>query len=284
MIATLDDLKVLMGIPERDDSEDELLSLYLDPVDSLFNLLCDREFDSIRYTHEEYYGIGGKRLWLRNIPVTSIVQLSTSRLPAIKIKNTSSDAASATVTVDVSAKTIALTVAGGANASTSTTDLTGAPNDTLSELVAVIDALGNGWDAEIYDTDLNSVPSIELLEVMALNCGVPRGGGAASWKELDIPGTPLGGEFRIENANMGTILFTASVDYAIVSYVAGYSTMPNDLAMGVLAGAQALYMRGEEDGFGAKNFSDGTLRVSYGDWLPDISLKMIEKYKRKTLG
>lgn len=289
MIADLDTFKTFMDIAETDDSQNELLNLYLNAVDGLFNEQCDREFDSTSYTHEMHNGAGERRLWLKHIPVTAITQLSASRTPALKIKNTTSDASRCTIDVDVSAQTLAYAIVGGASVGGDVIDLTDAGSDTLAELVTTIDALGSGWDAEIYDADLNSIPSTELLEVMGLNCGVPRGGGDATFKELDIPGTPLDGSFRIEDPDMGKIYytpgFTRGIHNVIVSYTAGYSaaTMPHDLKMGVLAGAAALYNRGEEDGFGAMNFSQSTLRVSYGEWLPGISLKMIEKYDRKIL-
>jgi hypothetical protein len=289
MIVDLDTFKTFMDIAETDDSQNELLNIYLNAVDALFNELCDREFDSTSYTHEEHNGDGGKRLWLKNIPITAITQISSERIPAIKVKNTTSDAARCTIDVDVSAQTLSHAIAGGSSAATGSFDLTNASYDTLAELVTGINAIGSGWTAEIWDTDLNSIPSTELLEVMGLNCGVPRGGGDAVFSELDIPGTPLGDEYRIENGNMGQIYFPngwpRGVNNVWVSYTAGYSatTMPHPLKMGVLAGCSALYQRGEEDGFGVSGFSEGALRVKYGEWLPDITLQMIDKYERKTV-
>jgi hypothetical protein len=216
-----------------------------------------------------------------------MIQLSTERIPAIRIKNTSSDASRATIDVDVSAQLLYYAIIGGANATARTSiDLTDAGSDTLAELVTTLNALGNGWSAEIEDTDLNSIPSPELLEVMGLNCGVPRRGGDATFKDLEIPGEPLGDGFRVDNATTGTIYntrgFWSGINNIVVSYTAGYTaaTMPSDLKLGVLAGAAALYARGEEDGFGVTQFDQGTLEVNYADWLPDYSLNMIESYKR----
>ena len=288
MIATRDEFKNIMGIPERDDSENELLDLYLNAVDGLFNELCDYEFDSTTYIHELHNGTSAQRLNLNHIPVTAITQLSIERIPAVRIKNTTTDAGRCTIDVDISAQTLSYAIVGGTSAASGSFDLTDASYNTLSELVTGINAVGSGWSAEIYDADLNSILSTELLAVTGLNCGVPRGGGDAVWHELDIPGTPLS-NFRLEDADMGRLFlpggFPKGVQNICVSYTAGYSpsTMPHELKMAVLTGAAALYQRGEEDGFGVSSFTDGALRVSYGKWLPDITLEMLEHYKRKSV-
>jgi len=290
MIATLAEFKVILGMAETDDSQDTLLNKYLNAVDAVFNSLSDYEFDSTSYVNQEYNGQGGPRIWLRNIPVTAITQISADRIPAIRIKNTTSGASRATIDIDVSAQTLTHTLVVGGTTTTASIDLTAAATDTLSELITAINALGNGWSSEIYQTDLEGLPSTELLEVMGLNCGVPRGGGDATFKDLDIPGTPLDGEFRIEDAKMGTIFYSRGfhkgVNNVVVSYTAGYTsaTMPHELKLAVLTGAQALYTRGEEDGFGASSFNQGELMVRYGEWLPDYTLTILERYKRKSLG
>jgi hypothetical protein len=271
MIATLAEFKIHMDIAETDDSQDVLLNQYLTAVDGLFNALADYEFDSTTYVNQEYNGTGGPRLWLKHIPVTAITQISTGRIPAIRIKNTSSDAQRATIDIDVSAELLYYAIIGGTNATVRTSiDLTDAGSDTLAELITTINALGKGWSAEIAETSLNSILSTELVEVMGLNCGVPRRGGSAQLQDLEIPDTPLGAEIRIEDPEMGTLNypggFPKGINNVIVSFTAGYTsaTMPNELKVAVMVGAQALYIRGEEDGFGVTNFSIGALMANSG--------------------
>ena len=159
MIATLDELKIFLDMAETDDSMNQTLNQYLNAVDTLFNERCDREFDSTPYINQMYNGTGGKRLWLRHIPVTAIAQISDTRVPGIRIKNTTSGAARATIDISVSAQTLTHTLVSGSTTTTAPIDLTDAASDILSELITVINALGNGWEAEIYDTDLNGLPS-----------------------------------------------------------------------------------------------------------------------------
>ena len=66
---------------------------------------------------------------------------------AFTIHNTAGDATSATVEIDTAADEIYLIVVGGADASNTTLDLTLAAHDTITELVAVINALGFSWVA-----------------------------------------------------------------------------------------------------------------------------------------
>lgn len=293
MIATLAEFKIVLGMAETDDSQDKLLNLYLNAVDTLFDTLCDCEFSSTAYTHELINGDGGKRIWLKHKPVTAITQISAERIAGIRIKNTTSGASRATIDVDVSEETLTHTLVVGVTTTTAAIDLTAAATDTLSELITAINALGNGWSAEIDDTDLNGLPSTELLEVQGLNCAAPRRGGDATFKDLDVPGNPLDGEYRIDIASTGMIYksggWPRGINNVIASYTAGYTTgasgtVPADLKMAVLIGAQALYVRGEEDGFGASSFSQGELQVKYGDWLPDFTLEILNTYSINTFG
>ncbi|HDZ37268.1 MAG TPA: hypothetical protein ENH62_03105 [Marinobacter sp.] len=66
---------------------------------------------------------------------------------AFTIYNSAGDATSATVEIDTAADEIYLIVVDGADASNTTLDLTAAANDTITELVAVINGLGFSWVA-----------------------------------------------------------------------------------------------------------------------------------------
>ena len=66
---------------------------------------------------------------------------------AFTIYNNSGDADSATVEIDTAADEIYLIVVGGASADDTAFDLAAAAYDTITELVAAINALGKGWVA-----------------------------------------------------------------------------------------------------------------------------------------
>jgi len=89
-------------------------------------------------------------------------------LPGISVYHDESASATA-ATVQVTDTTVALIVTGGTNAGTSTLTLAAAANDTVDELVAVINALSKGWVAKALgpgdaDTgDLVVVPATDAF-------------------------------------------------------------------------------------------------------------------------
>ncbi len=81
---------------------------------------------------------------------------------ALTIYNSSGDATAATV--EVTSTALSLVVTGGANAGTSTLTLSDAANDTLTELVAAVDALSKGW---VVNLEGNGLADSEDLTVVS---------------------------------------------------------------------------------------------------------------------
>ncbi|KKN07932.1 hypothetical protein LCGC14_1061860 [marine sediment metagenome] len=238
---------------------------------------CDRDaFDSNSYTHEKYRGNDGN-LYLRNWPVTDLIQISTSVTAGLQIKNTATDVTRATAKVDVSAQTLTLTVTGGTSASSESIDLSSASYDTLTELVARVNALGNGWSAQIATTDLNSILSTELLE-QTLRVG-SRGNRAAGWHDLDIPDPLDGVEF---DEDFGAVYgrFSGRV---YVSYTGGFATIPNDLKMAVLRWIKLIDGRVEENADGLDTADDGDLSVKYTMEIPEVVKLTLDDYRNKAI-
>jgi hypothetical protein len=280
MIVDLNTAKEILDIPITQSTDDTLLNIYVQGMDALFNLLCDREFDSAAYTYELYNGNGRQHLQVKNPPITIAPIVSIGRLSAIQIKNTSADATYAAAEVDMVNAKIRLLVLGGANADD--TDVDFSSYTTLSAVVTQINAVGKGWDAVIYDSDLDDIKSTALLRTL-VTCGSQRNT-TASYEYLEIPDDPV----NIDNWNPDTGRidrsggFPAGYGNIAISYTGGYTatTMPHDLKLAVLAGIKALYDKGEESGFGVNGFTEQGLTVRYAEWLPDITLKAIEDYTR----
>jgi hypothetical protein len=281
MIVGLNTAKIMLDIPPTDSSRDDLLNVYVNGMDALFNLLCDREFDSGAVTYELHDG-GRSSIRVKNPPITVAPRVSVGRRSAIKIKNTSLDATAATASVDMANGKINLIVDGGANDDDSDVDFS--TYTTLSAVVTQIVAVGKGWDAEIYDTDLNDIKSVALLRGI-VSCGSQRNQSSVSYEYLEIPADPV--NIGRWNPTTGQIYreggFPSGIQNVAVSYTGGYSstTMPHDLKMAVLAGIKALYDKGEEGGFGLNGFSQDGLNIRYAEWLPEITLNALNDYKRE---
>lgn len=283
MIADLDAFKLFMDIDETDDSKNDLLNIYLTAVDSLFGYLCDREFDSTEYTNELYDGDGSQFLSVRNYPISVAPIVWAGRTDAINIRNTDTSATYAQALVDRDNEKVTLIIAGGSNPGADDVDYETYP--TLSDIVTQISTLGKGWVASIYNSNLSSILSSQLLPVSVM-CGSQQNN-AASDETLKIPDDVISIE-RFEPAT-GRLFrpsgFSPGFQNYAASYTGGYTAaaMPSGLHSGVLVGAQALYNRGQEDGFRADSFSAGSLQINYGDWLPDLTLQMIDFYARDVI-
>lgn len=281
MIVDLPTAKILLDIPVTENTDDDKINLYVEGVDSLFNLLCDREFDSTSYTYELHDGDGRQYIRVKNPPLAVAPVVSIGRLAAINIRNTSADATHAMAEVDMANAKVRLVVSGGDNEDD--TDVDFATYTTISAVVTQINTVGKGWIASVYDSDLDDVKSTALSKSV-VSCGSQRNT-TASDEYLYITGDPI--NISSWNNDTGQIYssggFPSGNENVAISYTGGYTsaTMPHDLKLAVLAGIKALWDRGEEDGFGVNGFSNESFSIKYADWLPDITLKAIQDYQKE---
>ncbi len=91
---------------------------------------------------------------------------SNLQVDAFSIYNNSSDATASTI--EVTASSVVLIVTGGANAGTSTLDITAAAYDTLGELTTAITALDKGW--QVTRLSNSSSTSIDLALLSSTGC------------------------------------------------------------------------------------------------------------------
>lgn len=152
-------------------------------------------------------------LILRNPPIIDVRRVSWGRRDAIIVQNTSSDAASASVRLSVSAAEITLTIIGGTNDGSDTIDLTS--STTLTAVVTAIDAVGKGWSATIgsSQTGFGNHPSGWLLDAGGKEC-------LRQNVYLQIPEEPLS-EHRIYDVENGIVNVVSSLDR-----VSGYGDAP----------------------------------------------------------
>ncbi len=243
-LATLTDTKVHLGVTTTDDNA--LITSILERVTAQIQQDLGRDIISTTYTKERYNGHGLTRLRLKQWPIVQVSDIRVGITSVLTVTNVSATSGAKHAFVRVDSTKIYLELVGGDNAGTDS--LTLASYATVALLVAAIDALGKGWDATGTDT----FPASDLLptdgKLFALDKSVTVYRGA----------TPLSA-FTVDDADAGMIYsagaFPMGVRNIIVTYVAGYSTIPNDLENACILWAAATYNRAKQggEGFMAEN-------------------------------
>ncbi len=214
-ITTKTAYKTYAGISGTDD--DALLDQLVLRATSAIESYCGRKFQHDTY-RERYDGSGDTELYLNQSPITEIKMLSVGSTDVIKLKNTSTDAYNAYVVVN--STSMILTIQGGGDDGSNTLVLT---DYTLTTLVAAIEAL-TGWTAALQLSAYGIWNAEELLPCSGLEAH-------DSYANVQAPDVPEY-NFKVYADRGGIHLstgFPLGYQNIIVSYAAGYSTMPDDL-------------------------------------------------------
>lgn len=222
-----------------DSEEDtELLENLINAVSDEIETYCNRKFASQSFT-EIYDGNGMISLQLNNFPITRITRIAIGVRNVMTLKNTASDASSATV--EVLNNSLRLIVTGGASAGDQSFDLTNASYDTIAEVVAAIIAYGNGWTATVLSTygAFVSVDLIDRFAAYALDTLVTLSIPAKTKTDYGV--NPTLGEIYLSDG------FDPGYQNVYVNYTAGYSTIPDDLGAIALEMVAEVYRESERD-------------------------------------
>ena len=229
---------------------------------------CRRTFESTDYS-EYYDGDGGCYLNLKNYPIISLTRVCIGRRYIIRVKNTS-EYTSATVSVT----SIGLVFT---KDDTSDSTITFADYATMDEVVTAINALGNGWSAEIESSDFSNFKSSELVRMFGRNAI------DGNWVYLEAPDEAID-DFEV-NPNRGMLYRSAGWDEGenniYVKFNAGYSTIPERLQLGVKIVCKSIYDRRKEELFGTKEYWIGDIKVKCEDGdVPKEAQDIFSKFRR----
>jgi hypothetical protein len=128
-------------------SSPAMLASLITAASDAIRRVCQRDFSQTTYT--EYYSGGiyiREPLRLRQFPVLEITRVATNSQPAILVQNLDSGT-NQRATVETTPTALRLTRV--ASAVATTTDLTFASHATLNSMAAAVNALGNGWSAQV---------------------------------------------------------------------------------------------------------------------------------------
>lgn len=243
------------------------IQVILDGVDSFVKGYCDRDFESTAY--KEYQNGGTTNLYLKQYPIISVSRLSVGRNEAIKVNNS---ATSTYATVSVTSTGVTL------NKDGTETPLLFASYATLTLMAAAISGETN-WSASVMNTSYASYASTELIEIMGRECL------NTSWAYLEIPEEPED-EFEVY-ANEGYIYraggFSRGHRGIRIDYTAGYAAadMPKRLKLACLILVKFLYQKREEEIFGRKQYSIGSVRATLEAGMPSEVRLVLDDMARK---
>ncbi len=74
-IITLDDLKLYLALAATDESKDSQLQFIVNFSNRSMEKMCNRIFDEVTLTNEEYDGTDSTILYLKRIPITAVSSL-----------------------------------------------------------------------------------------------------------------------------------------------------------------------------------------------------------------
>jgi hypothetical protein len=144
-----------------DNTQDALLTTLITAASDAIEKYCRRDFVSRSYD-ELYSGNGELRLMLRQHPIISVQSVRYRPVTVLKIQNTD-QATNQQARVAVTSTGLSLLrVASGV--STTDNSVTFAGNPTLTAMANAINALANGWSAQVVgdSNDYGKWPSADL--------------------------------------------------------------------------------------------------------------------------
>jgi hypothetical protein len=247
-------------------NQDSLLSTLITAVSDAIEKYCRRDFIQTSYD-ELYSGTGDRRLLLRQYPIISVQSVRYRPVTVLKITNTLPANVQARVSVTSTGLTLVRVNAG---VKTTDTSVTFAGNATLTTVASAVNALGNGWSAQVVGdaTNYGSWPSADLYWPPAFPTfgGGTSGQGAlqcvnGSFAELKMHTYELAG-FQWDSRGWllraipytdpellhpEDLIFPVGINNFRVQYTAGYATVPEAVQEACAQWVAALYYNTQRD-------------------------------------
>jgi hypothetical protein len=248
-------------------SSDTIVAALLTAASDAIQKYCRRDFISTSYD-ELYSGNGQRNLLLREYPIVSVQSVRYRPVTVIKITNTATANVQARVSVTSTGLTLVRVNAGIKSTDTS---ITFAGNVTITAVANAVNALGNGWSAQIVGDSINygSWPSADLFwppTIPTLSGGATGGQGAlqavaGSFAELKMHTYELAGyQWDSRGWLLRAIPYTdpellhpedlvwpVGINNLRVQYTAGYGTVPEAVQEACAEWTAALYFQTSRD-------------------------------------
>ncbi len=295
-----------------DTSQDALLTTLITALSDAIEKYCRRDFTSKSYD-ELYSGTGDRRLVLRQYPIQSVQSVRYRLVTVLKITNTN-QALNQQARVSVTASGLTLTRTASGVVSTDTS-VTFAGNPTLESMAVAVNALGNGWQAQVVGDpggtggpgDYGLWPSADLYVPPSYGDGTASQGALSArgiFAELrlhtyELSGwqfDPRGWLLRAipytdpELLHPEDLLWPVGLNNFRVQYTAGYSTIPEGVQEAAAEWVAIAYYGTLRDPDVTMQEVPGSLTQRWAnvvskDLKPPISVaKLLAPYRRYTVG
>lgn len=266
--------RAIYNLNNRDTTSDEdtTLDALIAAVTKAIENYCARPFSIISFD-ELYPGSHRPELLLRNFPIASVERVAYAPAPVLRIVNTS--ASNQRATAKVTATGVELIRVASGVASTST--ILFADQATLSALAIAIAALGNGWSAEVLDSNNNLRASADLRAIM----GAFPARDAGAVLQLHINELT---EFGID-ATHGLLTRDAGASwhgglhYWRIIYRAGYSAVPDDVQEACAQWVAQLFWQTKRDPGLDRESLPGTVARSVLNNMPATVCLLLSPYR-----
>jgi len=286
-------------------SNDTLVSTLITAVSDAIEKYCHRDF--FQHSYDELYnGNGERRLLLREYPVISVDSVRYRPVTVLKITNNTAANVQARVTCTSTGLTLVSVNAGVKT--TVTSGLTYAGNVTLTALAAAVNAVGNGWSAQIVgdSTNYGGWPSADLYWPTSYPTtgGGTSGQGAlscvaGSFAELkmhtyELQGfqwDPRGWLLRAipytdpELLHPEDLVFSPGINNFRVQYTAGYATIPESIQEACAEWVASIYFSAQRDPSLKGQSVPGSIMQSWANTgsMPDSVPILLAPYRRHTI-
>jgi hypothetical protein len=294
-----------------DNTQDALLGVLVAACSDAVAKYCRRDF-SLRGYDELYNGGGDRRLLLRQYPVQAVQSVRYRQVTVLKISNNApSQNQQARVQVTSTGLILTRTASG---VTTNDSGVTWANNGTLNAVAAAVNALGNGWSAQIVGDpgapgpgDYGLWPSADLYIPPSFGDGtISQGslGARNQFAELkmhtyELQGwqfDPRGWLLRAipytdpELLHPEDLIWPVGVNNFRIQYTAGHATIPESVQEACAEWVAILYYNTQRDPSLASQSIAGSVSQSWGSiqgggMTPPAGIaKLLAPYRRFAVG
>jgi hypothetical protein len=238
------------NIPSYTSAASTTVSTLITAASRAIEKYCRRDF--AQHTYDELYnGDGDRRLILRQYPLLSVQSVRYRPVTVIKITNNGNSGATVIARAEVTSTGITLTWATNGVYSTNTS-CTFSGNNTITSLIAAINAVGSGWVAQ--DTGYGIWPAADIYCPNGLGVSDPMAPLAATQGALNAaPG--ILAEIKLHTYELGgfqldprrgwllraipytdpelihpeDLIWPVGINNFRIQYTAGFATVPEDV-------------------------------------------------------